>query len=438
MKTSGPPTLRRSLGLFETTIGGVGIILGAGIYVLVGEVAAQAGSALWVSFIIAAVMAAAVGLSYAELASMFPRAGADYEYTRNALGLRAAFVVGWLIVIGNLVAAATVALGFGRYLNTFWDIGPTPIAVGSLVVATLIAFYGIREAVWTSIVLTLVEAAGLVFVIAVGLPHLGDENLLAAQHGATGIFAGAALVMFAFIGFEQIATLAEETVEASRLIPRALLLAIMITTCLYLLVAVSAVNVLGWQTLSESPAPLAAVVAEVLGNRASDLVAVVALFSTGNTVLLLLIAASRLIYGMASTSALPRFLAWIHPGMRTPARAIALSLLVSAGFALSGDISLVAGATNFAVFIGFGAVSLSLIVLRFRQPELPRPFRVPLSLGRLPLIPVFAIAAVVFMIANLERNALLVGAGLFVSGIVAMEVLALWRPHEAAERTFRN
>lgn len=244
--------------------------------------------------------------------------------------------------------------------------------------------------------------------------------------------------MFAFIGFEQIATLAEETVEASRLIPRALLLAIMITTCLYLLVAVSAVNVLGWQTLSESPAPLAAVVAEVLGDRASDLVAVVALFSTGNTVLLLLIAASRLIYGMASTSALPRFLAWIHPGMRTPARAIALSLLVSAGFAFSGDISLVAGTTNFAVFIGFGAVSLSLIVLRFRQPDWPRSFRLPLSLGRLPLIPVFAIAAVVFMIANLERNALLVGTGLFVSGIVAMEVLALWRPHEAAERTFRN
>src|SRR3990172_1049814 len=112
-------SLRRSLGLLETTLGGIGIILGAGIYVLVGEVAGQAGDALWVSFLIAAGAAIVVGLSYAELASTYPRAGADYEYTRQAMGPRAAFVVGWLIVIGNLVAAAAGALGFGGYFPTF-------------------------------------------------------------------------------------------------------------------------------------------------------------------------------------------------------------------------------------------------------------------------------------------------------------------------------
>src|SRR3989304_4652230 len=106
-------TLRRSLGLLETTLGGIGIILGAGIYVLVGEVAGEAGNALWVSFLIATGAAGVVGLSYAEVGSAYPRAGADYEYPRQALGPRAAFVVGWLIVIGNLVAAAAVALGFG-------------------------------------------------------------------------------------------------------------------------------------------------------------------------------------------------------------------------------------------------------------------------------------------------------------------------------------
>jgi APA family basic amino acid/polyamine antiporter len=270
-----------------------------------------------------------------------------------------------------------------------------------------------------------------VFVIAIGVPHLGDVDLLEAEMGAAGIFSGAALVMFAFIGFEQIATLSEETRDAVHIVPRALLLAIAVTSGLYLMVAVAAVSVLGWEKLSGSEAPLAAVAAEVLGGRASDFVAVVALFSTANTILLLLVAASRLIYGMASTAALPRFLAWVHPGQRTPVRAIALSLVVSAGFAMSGDISLVAGATNFAVFIGFAAVNVSLIVLRYTRPDVPRPFRVPLNVGRLPLLPVVALASVAFMTANLEPNALLIGAALFVSGVVAMEVFSLWRPLES-------
>jgi APA family basic amino acid/polyamine antiporter len=433
LSAEDPATLRRSLGLFETTLGGIGIILGAGIYALVGEVAGKAGDAVWVSFLMAAAMAAVIGLSYAELASAFPKAGADYEYTRQALGLRAAFVVGWLIVIGNLVAAATVSLGFGGYLHTFVDADPTALALAALVAATFIAFYGIREAVWLSVILTLAEVGGLVFVIVIGVPHLGDVDLLEAEMGAAGIFSGAALVMFAFIGFEQIATLSEETRDAVHIVPKALLLAIAVTSGLYLMVAVAAVSVLGWEELSGSEAPLAAVAAAVLGGRASDFVAVVALFSTANTILLLLVAASRLIYGMASTAALPRFLAWVHPGARTPARAIALSLVVSAGFALSGDISLVAGATNFAVFIGFAAVNVSLIVLRYTRPDVPRPFRVPLNVGRLPLLPVVALASVAFLTVNLEPNALLIGAGLFVSGVVAMEVFSLWRPLEKSE-----
>jgi APA family basic amino acid/polyamine antiporter len=136
---------------------------------------------------------------------------------------------------------------------------------------------------------------------------------------------------------------------------------------------------------------------------------------------------------MASTAALPRFLAWVHPRVQTPARAIVLSLVVAIGFAASGDIGLVAGATNFAVFIGFAAVNVSLIVLRYKQPDLVRPFRVPLNIGKLPLLPIAALASVAFMVANLDTDALLVGGALFVSGIVAMELLQLWRPHGDAE-----
>jgi APA family basic amino acid/polyamine antiporter len=429
-----PPTLRRSLGLFETTMGGVGIILGAGIYALVGVVAGKAGNAMWVSFLIAGAMAATIGLCYAEMASAFPRAAADYDYTRRAFGPRAAFVIGWLIVIGNLVAGATVALGFGAYVHVFVDVSPTLAAAAALVVATLVAFYGIKESVWVSILMTFVEVGGLVLVIAIGVPHLGDFDLLDVDHGLTGLFSGAALVMFAFIGFTEIATLAEEAEDASRVVPRAMLLALGVTTALYLLVAVAATSVLGAGALSESSAPLAAVAADAVGDRASDLVALIALFSTGNTVLLLMITASRLIYGMAAERALPRFLAWVHPQARTPARAIAVCLVVALGFALSGDIGLVAGAANFAIFIAFGAVCLSLIVLRYSQSQTPRPFRVPLNVGRMPLIALLAVASVIFLVANLDRDSLLVGGGLLLAGLVAMEVLSLWRPQPSQGR----
>jgi APA family basic amino acid/polyamine antiporter len=425
--------LRRSLGQVEATVGGIGIILGAGIYVLVGEVAGEAGNAVWISFALASTVAAAVGLSYAEMASMFPRAGADYEYTQQALGPRPAFVVGWLIVVGNLVAAAAVALGFGSYMTTFIDFNATPVAIIALGVATLIAFSGVRESVRLAMVLTAVEVLGLIIVIVVGLPHIGDVTLLDTRSGTAGIFSGMALVFFAYIGFEQIATLSEETRDSRTAIPRAILLSLGVTTLLYVLVAICAISVLGWEALSASDAPLADVVADEFGGRASDVVAVIALFSTANTILLLLVAASRLIYGMASGGSLPRFLAWVHPSRQTPARAIALCLLVSAGFALSGDLSLVAGATNFAVFIGFAAVNLSLIVLRYTRPDLQRPFRVPGNVGRLPIIPVLALASVAFMMANLDPMALLIGAGLFISGVAAMEIFSLWRPASDSE-----
>jgi APA family basic amino acid/polyamine antiporter len=410
-------------------LSGIGIILGAGIYALVGEAAGIAGNAVWVSFVIAAAMAALTGLSYAELASAYPHAGADYEYTRHGLGSRAGFTVGWLMIVSNLVGAAAVALGFGGYLGTFLDIDPVILACGAIVFCTLLAFAGVREAVWVSIILTFVEAAGLVFVIAIGLPHLGDRDLLAGP-GVQELFSGAALITFAFIGFGQIASLAEETVDAPRVIPRAVLLSIGVTTLLYVLVAVAAVSAVGAKSLAASDAPLADVAAAVVGDRARDLVAIVALFSTANTVLLMLMASSRMIYGMASgeSAALPRFVGWIHPGVHTPARAILLCLVVALGFTLSGNLRFVAGASNFAVFIAFIGVNLTLIVLRYRSPELSRPFRVRGCIGRFPVLPALAVVAVAGLLLNLDADALIAGGALLVLGLAASEVLRLWQP----------
>jgi APA family basic amino acid/polyamine antiporter len=180
--------------------------------------------------------------------------------------------------------------------------------------------------------------------------------------------------------------------------------------------------------------PLADVVRDALGNRGSDILAVIALFSTANTMLLLLVAASRMMYGMASTEALPRFLAWVEPRHRTPVRAIGLSMLLAWAFALTGELSFVAGVTNFAIYVGFGAICVSLIVLRYRRPEIERPFRLPVAIGRLPLLPDAGVILLATQTANLSPRVLALGAGLFVSGVVAMEVLSLWRPHGNARR----
>jgi amino acid transporter len=421
-------TLRRSLNLVETTLAGIGLILGAGVYALVGAVADEAGNGLWLSFVVAAVVAAVIGLCYAELASMFPRSGADYEYTRRALGSRPAFVVGWLMVIGNIIAAAAVALGFGGYLGTFLDVDPRITAVVAMAVATGVAFLGVEETVKVMIVGTLVEVAGLVLVIAVGVPHLGNFDLTEFNGGARGVLSGAALVMFAYLGFSEIATLAEEAENPTRTVPLAMVLSIVITTALYILVAIAAVSVLGAQALAASDAPLADVAKDVLGARASDVVAIIALFSTANTMLLMLVAASRMIYGMAASDALPRFLAWVHPDRRTPMRAIVLCLGLAAAFAMTGELAFVAGASNFAIYVAFAAVCVSLTVLRYKQPDLPRPFRLPLTLGRLPLLPVLGLLLVAVQMTNLSADVLAVGAALFVSGIVAMQALSLWKP----------
>jgi APA family basic amino acid/polyamine antiporter len=207
-----------------------------------------------------------------------------------------------------------------------------------------------------------------------------------------------------------------------------MLISIGITTVLYIAVAVAAVSVLGASMLADSEAPLADVAKEVLGDRASSIVAIIALFSTANTMLLLLVAASRMIYGMARTDALPRFLAWVYPGRQTPVRALVLSMLLASAFAMTGELAFVAGATNFVVYVAFASACISLVVLRYKRPGQPRPFHAPLTLGRMPLLPLAGLVLVALQVAYLGWDVLALGVGLFLSGILAMEALSLWKP----------
>ena len=411
-------TLRRSLGLLDITASGVGIIIGAGIYVLIGAAAAHAGAMLWAAFLLAAVLSALSGLSYAELSSMFPSAAAEYEYTRRALPEWLAFVVGWVMIMGLVVAAATVSLSFASYLGYFLDVGARSPALTLLALVCAIAASGIKQSARVILLLSLIQVGGLVMVVAIGAPHIGEVNLLDGP-GPGGVLSGAALVFFAFIGFDEVITLAEETRNPTRTVPLALLLALGVSSLLYIAVAVASVSVLGSPTLSASPRPLTDVVAHALGHRSAGVVSAIAMTSTANTTLLALTAASRLLYGMAMKEALPKWLRRVHPGTRIPVRAVLCAGVAAAGFALLGNLTLIAAVTDFAVYFVFLAINLTVILLRWKKPAWPRPFAVPCSVGRLPVLPVLAIASVLVMVSRLERGAVWMGLGLSVIGLLA-------------------
>lgn len=401
--------LHRELGLAEVTLTGVGIILGAGIYALLGEAAGLAGNAVWAAFALSAVMASCTGLSYAELASMFPKASAEYAYVSQGFGGRAGFVIGWLILLSGVLSAATVALGFGGYFGEATSLPVIPMAILLIVGLSLLSIRGIRETALSAIAMTMIEVGGIVTIVLIGLPHLGKVDYLEAPLGLPGVFQGAALVFFAYMGFEEMVKLAEETKDPEHTIPKAVVIALAIVVVLYILVTLSAVSLMGWEGLAGSQAPFAEIAGAALGARAFTVLTVVALFATANTTLLLIVAASRLAYGMAAAGSLPSTLRTIHPRFGTPWIAVAGVGAFTAAFTLAGEIAFVANLTNLALFLTFVLINATVIVLRIRMPETSRPFKVPLSFGSVPIIPAFGVLFSLFLLAQLEARVYLVG-----------------------------
>ena len=410
-KTS--PPLRRTLTLPAVTISGVGVILGAGIYALIGEAAVTAGNALWASFIMSAFIASFTGLSYMELSSLFPEASAEYEYTRSSFGDLTAFVIGMMVILSGVVGAATVALGFAGYLN-----GATgmPVLVAALLLIAgimVLLLTGLKESAAVAIIFTVIEAAGLVGIILIGLPYLGSVDYLEAPGGLSGIFVAAALIFFAYQGFEEIVKLSDETVEPEHTIPKALILALIITITLYILVSVCIVSIAGWEAIAGSPNPFAQVAAGAFPGGYVVFTAI-ALFATANTALLMLLASSRILYGMAAKGRIPAALGRVHPKTRTPWAAIALVGVAAMLFMLPGNIRDVALIANFTLFVTFAVINAAVIALRFTRPDARRLYRVPGTVGKVPVPAVLGIATCIFFLFQIGTTSLLIGAGLVV------------------------
>lgn len=407
--------LKRDLGIVHVTASGVSIIIGAGIFVLIAPASELAGGQVWLSFLTAAILCTFTALSYAELASMFPRAGGEFEFSKAVFAPWLTFLTFWLNLSSLIIAAATVSLGFAGYADRFVDLDHRISASVLIAITTALALSGIKWSGRVVIVTASIEVLALTVVIVYGLSADSTYSIVQGN-GPSGILAGSALVFFAYIGFDEVTTLSEETRNPTRIIPRALLLALGITTVLYVLVSLAAVRLSGPEALANSTQPLVDVMTGLWGSKGSVILAAIALFTTFGTTLLAIQAGSRVLYGWATN--LPRANPWQSiSGLGIPWVSTLTVAFSTLAFSLTGKIKLVAGLTDFAVFMVFLVVNSAAIALRTKNPELPRPFRVRGAIGKVPITPVLGLLLTLVMLPKLPIQILGLGFGLIVLGL---------------------
>lgn len=373
-----PIQLKRALNLAFLTLYGLGTILGAGIYVLVGKVAGIAGLYTPVAFLVAGTIAAVTAFSYAELASRLPKSAGEAVYVQEGFGVRSlSSAVGLLLVLAGLVSSATLAKGFVGYFQVFFDL-PGWLVI-TLLVAALggLATWGIVESAIAATIATLIEIAGLVLIVAVSVDSLATfparlPELLPPFESAAwaGIAAGAFLAFYAFIGFEDMVNVAEEVKEPRRTLPLAIILAMVISTVLYMLVATTAVLALPLTELASTHAPLALMFEHATGS-APVIIAAISLFAVVNGALVQIIMGARVLYGMSEAGWLPRWFGRIHPRRRTPHHATAFMAGAVLVLALWLPLVTLARTTSFTILIVFALIHAALLRIKRRSPAPP-------------------------------------------------------------------
>jgi APA family basic amino acid/polyamine antiporter len=419
--------LKRELGLPSLTLYGIGVIIGAGIYSLIGVGAGLAGGALWLAFLIAAVIAFFTSLSYMELTGIMSREAAEYHYARRAFGREApAFLVGWIHAAANVSFAATVAIAFAGYLYPLTGIDPRIAAPALILVMGSLNYFGIRQSAFYNDLCAGISVLGLLIIAFLGLASPAAQGADASLSslppaGLAGIVSAVAVIFFAYIGFENIANVAEEVKDSRRTVPLAILLSLAISAVLYLLVSVASVRVAGWVALSQSSSPLALAASRSVWDL-SPLLAVIALFATSNTVLIALISASRILYGISDAGSLHPVFSSIG-GRGTPWFSVVLTTLAAAVVANAADIRTAAELTNFGVFLGYFAVNVCLIAIARGPPAQGKGFRGPRIAGT----PVFAwlgAATTLFMLAYIGLQLWALELAIAAAGLL---LLGAWR-----------
>jgi len=379
--------LARTINLPLLTLYGLGTILGAGIYVLIGKVAGQAGLLAPMAFIVAAVIAWVTALSYSQLAAILPKSAGEAYYVDQAFNRQQlTLLVGLLIILTGIVSAATLTNGFIGYLSLFLDINRTLGIILVIVVLTTIACWGISESLIVSGLITIIEIFGIVLVIGLNTDVLSglmfstteinfsDLFIPHSTAALIGIFSGAFLVFYAFIGFEDMVNIVEEVKEPQKNLPIAIILAIAVSSLLYIAIALIAVVTIPISSLVESDAPLTLLIEEKT-TSGTQLLGLIGLFAIINGVLVQMIMASRVIYGLSQKFDRFAFVAWVNPKTQTPIFATGIASLLILGFALFLPIATLAKITSFIILIIFSLVNIALWSLK-RSTTIPESIKV--------------------------------------------------------------
>jgi APA family basic amino acid/polyamine antiporter len=446
---SQQPTLRPVLGPLALTTLGIGSVIGTGIFVLTGTAASlHAGPALVVSMVIAAIACALAGLCYAELAAMMPIAGSAYTYAHASAGQFVAWIIGWDLVLEYALSASTVAVGWSGYFVSFLRdlgvhlppaltaaagsaaVGPAgemvpgvfnlPATVIVLLVAALL-LVGISQSARANTVMVVIKVAVLILFIALGAAYVQRENLTPflppntgtfGEFGWSGVMRGAAIMFFAYIGFDAVSTAAQESRNPQRDMPVGILASLAICTVIYIAVAVVLLGIVPYRQLNVAD-PLAVGIDATGLTWFSPVVKISALFGLFSTMLVQLLGQSRIFYSMSRDGLLPELFGKVHPRFRTPHLSTVITGAVVALAAGVLPLRTLSQLVSIGSLLAFTLVCIGVIILRRTRPDLPRPFRVP----GVPYVPVLGALVCVVQMAALpwatwERLFVWLGLGL--------------------------
>ncbi|WP_103728669.1 amino acid permease [Novosphingobium sp. HII-3] len=435
---------------------GVGAIVGTGIYTLTGVGAERAGPAVILAFAIAGAVCACAALAYAEMATLIPAAGSAYTFSYAAMGETIAWIVGWSLILEYSLACSTVAVGWSGYLVGWMQaagldlpqallVGPhgggiinLPAVVVALgVMGLLIA--GTRESATLNIVLVIIKLAALSVFVAMALPAFQSSNLepfmpygfasTEIEGQKRGVMAAAAIVFFAFYGFDAVATSAEEAKNPGRDLTIGIIGSMVVCTLIYMAVAITAVGALPFLSLANSPEPLALVLRSLDHPVAAHLVALAAVIALPSVILVMMYGQSRVFFVMARDGLLPRALAEVSPRTGAPTRITlmtGISIAIVAGIFRLDEIAELANAGTLIAFMSVGAC---LMILRRRAPQLPRLFRCPQPM----LVGTLTIAGCAYLLLSLPSSTLVRFAAWNVIGLLLYFIYGRTRSEAARE-----
>jgi amino acid transporter len=379
------PELKRTIGLPLLLFCGLGNIIGAGIYVLIGKVSGEAAMYAPVAFLVASVVAGFSALSYSEMSARYPQSAGTAVYVQEGFQLKnLSILTGLLIAFAGMISAATISRGFYGYFHTFFEAPELLVITGIILLLGLLTIWGISQSVGAAALLTIIEIAGLLLIIWSGRDVLGsvpahiDQLLPPLQPSVwTGILLGGFLAFFAFIGFEDMVTIAEEVKKPQRTLPAAILLALLFATLMYASVSLIAVLALDPVTLSNSKAPLADLLSAT-SDINPKVISSIGMFAIVNGALIQMIMASRIFYGMAKQGWLWSGLAKVSKRTRTPVIATWLVIVIILILALWLPIEDLAKGTSYLILIVFILVNASLIAVKRRLPPEEGILNIPL------------------------------------------------------------